>query len=71
MSLPGAMPEDQLHSKLRSLGYSPSNERTETATFWENKDRRVIQVPDSIQGFYSDALIRIVEDALGIKLTSH
>ena len=66
------MSKEELHQKVPAIGYKKSKERTETATFWENENRRVIQVPDPDEnGMYSPAKVRIVESYLGIELTSH
>ncbi len=40
------MSKEELHQKVAAMGYKKSEERTETATFWQNENHRVIQVPD-------------------------
>lgn len=65
------MTEAELHVKLEGLGYSRLELRTETATFWANGNNRVIQVPDSVQGYYPDWLLWPLEELLDCKLTLH
>jgi hypothetical protein len=50
--------EAEIFAELRSLGFEPTGEKTETGEFWLPKaTKRHLQVPFSIQGFFPDWLI--------------
>lgn len=54
--------ERELSFKLKNLGYKKlRNRETVTGNPWKNKDGKVILVPDPIQGFYPDWLLKRID----------
>lgn len=58
--------EDEVYSTLRNYGYEPTDQKTDTGTFWRHKNTdKHIQVPESVQGFYPDWLLWDLEEIVG------
>ena len=50
-------PEEEIHGRLKELGFEPTDEKTDTGTFWVHKESgKHLQVPHSVQGYYPDWL---------------
>jgi len=62
--------EKELHDRLRALGYTKTNHKTQTSTVWQHPETGLaIQVPPSIDGYYPDWLLWKLEAAVEAKLT--
>ena len=55
----------QLEDRLNEIGAEKTDRRTDTAELWRLPNGRHVTVPDSIQGYYPDWLLRDLEQIIG------
>lgn len=65
MSAMPVLPEDVVIKVLRLNGFKPTGQKTNTGSIWENREGRYLLVPNSVEGFYPNSLLEIVEKVIG------
>ena len=59
------MSRQQLEGRLHDVGAEKTDQRTDTAEIWRLPNGRHFTVPDSVQGYYPDWLLRDLEEIVG------
>lgn len=58
--------EDDVHKRLAASGFEATGNRVATGEYWRSKSTgKHLLVPDSVQGFYPDWLLKDLEARIG------